>query len=178
MQLGRLGALVGFSITVAGGAVQVLLPAEQMVAWALLVIGIATFFGSVGWYFISNRQHFDRWRIVVGLGEAARMIYRRASPSLRDAIVEEAGGAGAESIEGRCITMIQACAAAGIVTLRGRRGAGLPVETIPAHKIETLRPGGPDTLGDNEGPRYVDIRLSRADVRRVLAEYEAEMVAI
>ena len=71
---------------------------------------------------------------------------------------------------------LQVCGAASIITLEGRRGPGLPYETIPSHEIEALRLSADDSMGDpHGGPQYNEVIVSRSDLARALTQYEAEL---
>jgi hypothetical protein len=112
------------------------------------------------------------WRRL-SLTEAARLIYRRASPSLRTMIAGENN-----QIEAWGRERLYVYGAAGQITLKGKRGPGLPYEKIPPQEIESLRLSDDDTLCDNGITHYIDIVVSRSDAILVLRESERELVGV
>jgi hypothetical protein len=119
--------------------------------------------------------HARPWR-AISPTEASRLIYRKASPQLRELIQRGTHDLIGSPIEAWGRERLQVFGAAGEIALRGKRGPGLPYETIPSHLIEELRVGDDDGLSDpHGGPQFVEVIVSRSDAMHVLAECEREV---
>jgi hypothetical protein len=175
--------MLNFGTIVAGFCFTAIIPTAVAMMWP-------TIDPATGWTIIATAGVIGTVAGAHGLGllkfslpvsqlsptEAARLIYRKASPALKQ-VMRETARNSEDGILSWGRQVVHTCGAAAIIRLRGRRAPGLPLEPIPSTEVESLWLRDDDSLGGPQGspPEFLDLKISRRDAMRVLSDYEAEV---
>jgi len=166
MQLGRLGALIGFSLQLIGGGAALIWPDAKWIGQGLVALGSATLVVSLLMWLCSRCQFRVPWQRygTISLKDAAIKLHEELRGT--DKFFEGKPGAGPDDILDRAANYILQS-----MTIEVKKPPSTKWEPLPQSEVEKLMVGGGGTVLtdiDSDVVRYTEPRLKQKDLNRLI----------